>query len=157
MASRGTCKKTLLKGTDALVTGLMYHPHGLKNFSNTSVCVCVCICDQRVVSVFLKVWYSRLTLGETQMTKFNMRRYKLIGSFPELWMDLETVIQSEVSQKEKKIYINTYVESRKVVQMHLFAGQEERRRCREQMCRPRWKGSLGWTGRLGLTYIHYHV
>ena len=55
MASRGTCKKTLLKGTDALVTGLMYHPHGLKNFSNTSVCVCVCICDQRVVSVFLKV------------------------------------------------------------------------------------------------------
>ena len=44
-------------------------------------------------------------LGETQMTKFNMHRYKLIGSFPELWMDLETVIQSEVGQKEKKIYL----------------------------------------------------
>ena len=30
-----------------------------------------------------------------------------IGSFVEMWMDLETVIQSEVSQKEKQIlYIN---------------------------------------------------
>ena len=27
-----------------------------------------------------------------------------IGSFVETWMDLETVIQSEVSQKEKNIY-----------------------------------------------------
>jgi len=31
-----------------------------------------------------------------------------IGSFVEMWMDLETVIQSEVSQKEKKTsHINT--------------------------------------------------
>ena len=27
-----------------------------------------------------------------------------IGSFTEMWMDLETVIQSEVSQKEKNKY-----------------------------------------------------
>ena len=27
-----------------------------------------------------------------------------IGSFVEMWMDLETVIKSEVSQKEKNIY-----------------------------------------------------
>ena len=33
-----------------------------------------------------------------------------IGSFVETWMDLECVIQSEVSQKEKKIsYINAYM------------------------------------------------
>ena len=34
-----------------------------------------------------------------------------IGSFVETWMDLETVIQSEVSQKEKKqiSYINAYI------------------------------------------------
>ena len=33
-----------------------------------------------------------------------------IGSFVEMWMDLETVIQNEISQKEKKIYhINAYV------------------------------------------------
>ena len=30
------------------------------------------------------------------------------GSFAETWMDLETIIQSEVSQKEKK-NINTYM------------------------------------------------
>ena len=33
-----------------------------------------------------------------------------IGSFVETWMNLETVIQNEVSQKEKNIsYINTYM------------------------------------------------
>ena len=33
-----------------------------------------------------------------------------IGSFVEMWMDLETDIQSEVSQKEKQIlYINAYM------------------------------------------------
>ena len=39
------------------------------------------------------------------------------------WMNPETVIQSNVSQKEKnKYYI--YMESRKMVLMNLFAGQE---------------------------------
>ena len=44
----------------------------------------------------------------------------------ETWMDLETVIQSEISQKEKsKSHIlNIYGESRKMVQMNLFAGQD---------------------------------
>ena len=34
-----------------------------------------------------------------------------IGSFVQTWMDPETVIQSEVSQKEKKqiLYINAYM------------------------------------------------
>ena len=38
---------------------------------------------------------------------------------------LESVIQSEVSQKEKNKYciLITYVESRKMVWMNLFAGQ----------------------------------
>ena len=31
------------------------------------------------------------------------------GSFVEMWMDLETVIQSEVSQKQKNKYINAYM------------------------------------------------
>ena len=42
------------------------------------------------------------------------------GSFVEMWMDLETVIQSELSQKEKKLHINTYVEYEKLVKMFLF-------------------------------------
>ena len=32
-----------------------------------------------------------------------------IGSFVETWVDLETVIQSEVSQKRKISYINAYI------------------------------------------------
>ena len=43
--------------------------------------------------------------------------------FAEMWIDPETVIQSEVSQKEKSKY-HLYVESRKMVQMNLFAKQK---------------------------------
>ena len=32
-----------------------------------------------------------------------------IGSFVEMWMDLESVTQSEVSQKNKYCYINAYM------------------------------------------------
>ena len=48
------------------------------------------------------------------------------GSFVEMWIDLESVIQSEVSQKEKnKFCILMHIcGSRKMVQMNLFPGQE---------------------------------
>ena len=44
--------------------------------------------------------------------------------FAEMWIDPETVIQSEVSKKEKSKY-HLYVESRKMVQMNLFAKQKQ--------------------------------
>ena len=51
------------------------------------------------------------------------------------WMDLESVIHSEVSQKEKnKYYMLThiYMESKKkMVLMNLGTGREQIRRCRE--------------------------
>ena len=55
-------------------------------------------------------------------------------SFVETWMDLETVIQSEVSQKEKNKYriLTHVVEPRKMVQMNRFGRQKLRHRCREQ-------------------------
>ena len=42
------------------------------------------------------------------------------------WMKLEPIIQSEVSQKEKNKYCIQYIymESRKMVPMNLFAGQQ---------------------------------
>ena len=43
------------------------------------------------------------------------------------WMNLEPIIQSEVSQKEKKKY-HIYMESRNMVLMNLYAGQQWRRR-----------------------------
>ena len=51
-----------------------------------------------------------------------------IELFVVRWMDLEFVIQSEVSQKEKKQipYANTYIRNlkKKKVLMNLGAGQE---------------------------------
>ena len=58
-------------------------------------------------------------------------------------MDLETVTQIEVSQKEKHIY----VESKRMVQMNLFAKQKQRHTCREKNIRtPREEmgGGMNW-------------
>ena len=53
------------------------------------------------------------------------------------WMNLEPITQSEVSQKEKDkchiyTYIYIYMESRKMVLMKLFSGQQWRHIHREQ-------------------------
>ena len=43
-----------------------------------------------------EMWYMYMMEDYSAITK--------IGSFVEMWMDLESVIQSEVSQKEKNKY-----------------------------------------------------
>ena len=45
-----------------------------------------------------KMWYIHT------MEYYSAIKRNEIGSFVEIWMDLETVIQSEVSQKEKNKY-----------------------------------------------------
>ena len=45
-----------------------------------------------------KIWYIYT------MEYYSAIKRNKIGSFVELWMDLESVIQSEVSQKEKNKY-----------------------------------------------------
>ena len=80
------------------------------------------------------------------MTKFNMHRYKLIGSFPELWMDLETVIQSEVGQKEKKniSYILTHMWNlRKWYRCTYLQGRKRDADVENKRVDTRWKGSVG--------------
>ena len=49
------------------------------------------------------------------------------------WMNLEPVIQSEVSQKEKNKYhiLMRMCESRKMALVNIFSGQEQRPRCRK--------------------------
>ena len=51
-------------------------------------------------------------------------------------MNLEPIIQSEVSRKRKAniIYSHIYVDSRKMVLMNLFAGQQWSYRHRKQTC-----------------------
>ena len=73
-----------------------------------------------------KMWYIYT------MEYYSAIKRNEIGSFVEMWLDLETVIQSEVSQKEKNkycilthIYIYIYMESKKkMVLKSLGAGQE---------------------------------
>mgnify|MGYP007134226429 CR=1 FL=1 len=61
-------------------------------------------------------------------------------------MNLEPVIHCEVSEKEKNkchILMPIYMESRKIVLMNLFAGQEYRHRCREWTVDTAEKGEGG--------------
>ena len=52
--------------------------------------------DKEDVYISTMEYYSAITRNET-------------GSFVETWMDLETVIQIEVSQKEKQYCILTHI------------------------------------------------
>ena len=66
-----------------------------------------------------------------------------------LRVNLEPVIQSGVSQKEKnKYYIVThmYLESRKMVSMNIFAGKECRHICREWTVDMLGEGESGRNG-----------
>ena len=69
-----------------------------------------------------KMWYVYT------MEYYSAIKRNEIGSFVETWMDLETVIQSAVSQKEKNKYrmlTHIYMESKKKkVLKNLGAGQE---------------------------------
>ena len=47
---------------------------------------------------WIKMWYIYT------MEYYSAMKRNEIGSFVEMWMDLETLIQSEVSQKEKNKY-----------------------------------------------------
>ena len=56
-----------------------------------------------------------------------------IGSFVQMWMDLESVMQSEVSQTEKDEYHISYTWNlKKRVQMNLFTKQKQSHRCKKQ-------------------------
>ena len=61
--------------------------------------------------------------------------YKKKNTFESIlirWMKLEPIIQSEVSQKEKHQY-SINMEFRKMVTMTLYARQQKRHRCKEQI------------------------
>ena len=59
------------------------------------------------------------------MEHYSRTKRKKIVPFAETGMELETAIQSEISQKGKnKYHISLFVESRKTVQMNLLAKQK---------------------------------
>ena len=69
-------------------------------------CVCVCVCVVEQYSVIKK-------------------KRNGVVPFAEIWMDIEIVIQSEVSQKGKNKTIYQCINrSRKMVKVNLFAKQK---------------------------------
>ena len=52
--------------------------------------------------------------------------------FAAIWIDLEIIILSEVSQTNTNIIYHLYVESKKVIQMNLFTKQKQTHRHRKQ-------------------------
>ena len=73
--------------------------------------------------------------------------------FTATWMDLETVILSEVRQISHCLY----VESEKMVQMNLFTKKQvtnAENKLKVTGGRARREGLIG---RLGLTYTHYYI
>ena len=71
------------------------------------------------------------------------------------WMNLEPIIMSEVSPKEKDKYkiLSIYTESRNMVLKNLLTGQQWRNRHGEQTYRP---GEREGEGEMYGT-LHYHI
>ena len=90
----------------------------IKNLWHIYMCVCVCVC----------VCIDNGILPSHKRNTFKSVLIRL--------MNLEPIIQSEVSQKEKNKYhiLNIYMESRKMVLIKLFTGQQWKHRHREQTC-----------------------
>ena len=66
-----------------------------------------------------KMWYIDMMEYYSDITRNES------GSFVETWMDLETVIQNKVNQRKTNVVCyHICLESRKMVQMSLFAKQK---------------------------------
>ena len=68
-----------------------------------------------------KLWYIYTT------EHYSAIKRNAIESVLMRWINLEPIIQSEVSQKDKNKYgilTHIYMESRKIVLMNLFTGQQ---------------------------------
>ena len=82
-----------------------------------------------------------------------IKRRKIV-SFVETWMKLESVIESEVGQKEENEYhilMHICGIQKNGIQLILFAKQKQRHRHREQMD-TKGEGRVGRAGGLRLTY-----
>ena len=75
------------------------------------------------------------------------------------WMNLEPIIQSEVSQKEKHQYsILTHIYGiRKMIMMTLYVRQQKRQIQRKVFWTLLKKAMVGWFDRISLKHVYYHI
>ena len=99
------------------------------------------------------------------MECYSAKKRNEIELFVVRWMDLESVIQSEVSQKVKHKYrMLTYIymdskKKAKMVMKNLGAGRNKEADLLENGLEDtgRGKGKLGQSERVVCTYIHYQM
>ena len=80
-------------------------------------------------------WESCGTYTQWIMDYYSAIKKNTFESVLMRWMKLESIIQSEISQKEKHQYsilLQIYMEFRKMVMMTLYARQQKRHRCKVQ-------------------------
>ena len=73
-------------------------------------------------------------------------------TFSETWMQLEILILSEISQKEKEKYHKKrlYVESKYGTNEPIYRTETDSQTWRTDLWLPRgWEEGVGWTGSLG--------
>ena len=108
--------------------GLPFFGIGMKTdiFQSCGHCWVFQICWHIECSTFtpssFRIWNSSVVVEYYSAIKKNAFESVLVR-----WVNLEPIIQSKVSQKEKNKYhilSHIYLESRKVVLMNLFAGKE---------------------------------
>ena len=110
-----------------------------------------------------KIWVRKLWYTYT-MVYYSAIKKNTFESAVMRWMKLEPIIQSEVSQKEKKekhqhsILTHIYMGFRKMVTITLYARQQKRHRCTEQsfgLCGE--KARVGWFERIALKHVYHHM
>ena len=83
-------------------------------------------CLSRDVAFVYTYTYTQRTTTQSEKKNENI-------ASKAVWMNLEIIILNEASQTEKYIlYGNTYVESKKIIQINLYAKQKQTYRHRKQ-------------------------
>ena len=104
-------------------------------------------------------WIKKIRYIST-MEYYSAMKKNEIMPFAATWMDLEIIILSRVSQKEKDRYhmISLICGIQIMTQMNLSTEQKQSHRYREQTCGCQWGGvEEGWIGSMGLVDVNYYI
>ena len=107
------------------------------------------------------MWYLSICPSIHPMEYYSAIKKNEIMPFAATWMDLEIIILSEVSQKEKDKYhmISLICGISNMTQMNLSTKQKQAHRHREQTCSCQGGGGPGegWIGSLGLADANHFI
>ena len=106
-------------------------------------------------------WLSDFTLTLYRMLQYYsaIKRNNIVP-FAELWMDLQTVIKSDVkSKREKQMSYNTIYmwDLEKCYRWTYLQNRNRETDVENKLTDTKGEGRVGWIGRWGLTHIHCYI